>query len=1076
MGRTRRTVHQKAQSAGQLQAIRDRRLGKENFQPYHNPPPIQTCPHPPLCSASDAHPNTQRAQDETKQKLDAATQALKKARHKMRNGHRREKRAQQKLREFREAEENRRKHTKSMVEAVREEERGQAAKLVAAVQINEQAHAHKILQDMQKAEQAIQLMERQQANIQVQHVQAVERQRADELVSSIKAEYARQFFHLEAHGESLMKTIATLQESANERQLESEAAISEVRTTYTGALDKADTYLDAARSLISSLSNAHDDDIHKAQHELTISLQQSEALRERIQLLQKENISLQRRIERFPGQQTRAIEKAVEAATECAGSNAPLVLRFKVNGVIPESIRTLVRDLVGLGLKVNLVKEAIMRMASAIGVRVEGDLSKRTASRAVKEGGVIAQMQVVEELQAADSTSNTTHFLGVTPAPNHTSETQFNGLLARMHEFFTVYNASPLGRENPIDPRTFPLKLCGMMTDHAADQKKLFRMMDDWVKTVRREVREETATAAASLPEFLLALAEETKAAVEAAGGETAWRHLSPEALAAKNISIQQSVAHHLGEAAYLSMPEHERQLADLFIHGGCCMHKDLNAFKGGATRMAKYWAAAGLRPPVLLMNKDNAATAAAGPSAAQTRAVEQSRGGGPKHAEICGTVFRHRDDKKGQQDSMRWFFLASRLAKLLTFPDTSNTRYGSYGDAASVLIAYLDLFLDLLSMVVDRKDGGEPTNLERNVRAGLEDDATLAEHCAMSLYSQSVSHPYMRAVRSRTQPSHLSLGPLHAHVLAHIQNLIDDPDLLLGPNVSYETAVLDGQPWDHPDAITGVHRLLPRLPYLREIVIAFLQGALETWQQFTIEFAPGGTIAQLTEQQRQLAAMPATNDRNEGALGLYRYLARTMPNISVDQYNARTMWHQNKTATYAQKLTTETHKFIRTYTREQDASGSERKRRLFIADCERTEAERKRVHRDGVAEKKMARQVNKLKARTAGLTVPVINEQLDWHCEWADKGGREEKQIPIKRLLPNKRSMLRELRAAVRRYKADGALRLRARGFLEAVGVEWLTLVYEIVEDEGDEEGAEEDAVEEGDGIDPRTQSGDMV
>ncbi|TBU57720.1 hypothetical protein BD310DRAFT_949181 [Dichomitus squalens] len=804
-------------------------------------------------------------------------------------------------------------------------------------------------------------MERQQANIQVQHVQAVERQRADELVSSIKAEYARQFFHLEAHGESLMKTIATLQESANERQLESEAAISE--------------------------------------HELTISLQQSEALRERIQLLQKENISLQRRIERFPGQQTRAIEKAVEAATECAGSNAPLVLRFKVNGVIPESIRTLVRDLVGLGLKVNLVKEAIMRMASAIGVRVEGDLSKRTASRAVKEGGVIAQMQVVEELQAADNsrhmqlntgTSNTTHFLGVTPAPNHTSETQFNGLLARMHEFFTV--------ENPIDPRTFPLKLCGMMTDHAADQKKLFRMMDDWVKTVRRE--------------FLLALAEETKAAVEAAGGETAWRHLSPEALAAKNISIQQS-------AAYLSMPEHERQLADLFIHGGCCMHKDLNAFK-----------AAGLRPPVLLMNKDNAATAAAGPSAAQTRAVEQSRGGGPKHAEICGT--------KGQQDSMRWFFLASRLAKLLTFPDTSNTRYGSYGDAASVLIAYLDLFLDLLS---------EPTNLEH--------DATLAEHCAMSLYSQSVSHPYMRAVRSRTQPSHLSLGPLHAHVLAHIQNLIDDPDLLLGPNVSYETAVLDGQPWDHPDAITGVHRLLPRLPYLREIVIAFLQGALETWQQFTIEFAPGGTIAQLTEQQRQLAAMPATNDRNE---------ARTMPNIS------------NKTATYAQKLTTETHKFIRTYTREQDASGSERKRRLFIADCERTEAERKRVHRDGVAEKKMARQVNKLKARTAGLTVPVINEQLDWHCEWADKGGREEKQIPIKRLLPNKRSMLRELRAAVRRYKADGALRLRARGFLEAVGVEWLTLVYEIVEDEGDEEGAEEDAVEEGDGIDPRTQSGDMV
>ena len=47
----------------------------------------------------------------------------------------------------------------------------------------------------------------------------------------------------------------------------------------------------------------------------------------------------------------------------------------------------------------------------------------------------------------------------------------------------------------------------------------------------------------------------------------------------------------------------------------------------------------------------------------------------------------------------------------------------------------------------------------------------------------------------------------------------------------------------------------------------------------------------------------PQQNDRNEGALGLYRYLAGTMPNISQHNYTSRAMWEQNKTATYTATL-----------------------------------------------------------------------------------------------------------------------------------------------------------------------------
>ncbi|KAI8995694.1 hypothetical protein BD414DRAFT_506349 [Trametes punicea] len=308
----------------------------------------------------------------------------------------------------------------------------------------------------------------------------------------------------------LMDTIATLQESTAQQQLEVDETINKAYTTYTDALDEGNTYLDAAQSMIASLAHTHDDDMRKAQKELSTALKQSEAL--------------------------------------CASSLAPLALRFKVNGVVPEHIHNLICDLGGLGLKINQIKEAIMKTARAIGVAVKGDIM-------VKEGRIIAQMQIVEELQAA------------------------NTLLG-----------------NPIDLRTFPLKLCRMMTDYTADQKKLFCLIEDWVKMVWCKVCKEKAVTAASLPEFLLALAEKMKAAVEAAGGETAWQQLSPEDLATRNISIQQAVVHHLQEAAYEAMPQHEHQLADLFVYGGCCMHNHLNAFKGRAARMTKYCTGASIQ------------------------------------------------------------------------------------------------------------------------------------------------------------------------------------------------------------------------------------------------------------------------------------------------------------------------------------------------------------------------------------------------------------------------------------------------------------------------------------------------
>ena len=45
---------------------------------------------------------------------------------------------------------------------------------------------------------------------------------------------------------------------------------------------------------------------------------------------------------------------------------------------------------------------------------------------------------------------------------------------------YAIYNESPSGLETPADPRTFFSKIKGMNGDHAADQKKLFKLMKEY--------------------------------------------------------------------------------------------------------------------------------------------------------------------------------------------------------------------------------------------------------------------------------------------------------------------------------------------------------------------------------------------------------------------------------------------------------------------------------------------------------------------------------------------------------------------------------------------------------------------
>lgn len=141
-----------------------------------------------------------------------------------------------------------------------------------------------------------------------------------------------------------------------------------------------------------------------------------------------------------------------------------------------------------------------------------------------------------------------------------------------------------------------------------------------------------------------------------------------------------------------------------------------------------------------------------------------------------------------------------------------------------------------------------------------------------------------------------LTLGPLHVRLKNFIKKLIEDTDIVLGPDASYRTATFDGQEWETEGVFEAIAALRPKMPHLRVLFVEFLKGALETWERFTAEFDPGGDIDGLTPDEQDEFWLPATNDANEGALGGFRKNAVARPNQTVHQYEFKDTLRRNET------------------------------------------------------------------------------------------------------------------------------------------------------------------------------------
>ncbi|KAF8153365.1 hypothetical protein B0H34DRAFT_663367 [Crassisporium funariophilum] len=635
-------------------------------------------------------------------------------------------------------------------------------------------------------------------------------------------------------------------------------------------------------------------------------------------------------------------------------------------------------------------------IAALFGVTVKKQMSRRTVGRCMLKSLAAADIQLVDKLSqnpghtiSQDSTSNQninyqahqvtmqvpdyeqvegtpslastpcTQLLRVASTVDHTAPTLIATWVLLLQATMDTYNNSPMAQRSSqsFSLQNFALKLKGMCLDHASAKKAASDLLRTWKESETMQDLGETELSKMDVVGLIAFLNKQKAVLIKGLGGVVAWNTLGDVIQSKHEVKLMNKLKEELGQKVYATLPSEACSALDLFVWAGCCMHKDQNSFKGSTDVMALFWTASGLVLPIILANKTNAAKIrdVLNPSqkgtpltADKEAAIAASTRGGVKAAALAGALLNNKDDKKGFGDTHLIHLSAEHgLKETRRFPDTSNTCFTSYGLAAGKLLKHLEFYQTFLDNARLRKQQVGWTNIELNLNNALYDKPTLTKLAVMVLYTQSVTHPYLRVVRGSGENvvNVLDLGPFHQKVCNHCQAIVNNPNLLVLVDASFELGALDGKSWEDTDSFLAVRKLLVngKLRHLCAATVAFFEGALVTWIRFSAEFAPGGTIDALLAEERDLAWMPATNNVNKGALGAYRVYMRSRPNSTLLSYNAFAVCQKNNTLAFmGAKFNEEDNRYVQKVARKWDSSGMERERKNKHANSDKQLAEMK--------------------------------------------------------------------------------------------------------------------------------------
>ncbi|KAJ7075390.1 hypothetical protein B0H15DRAFT_791892, partial [Mycena belliarum] len=400
--------------------------------------------------------------------------------------------------------------------------------------------------------------------------------------------------------------------------------------------------------------------------------------------LRKQVKALKQRIRRSMQSLTRTVARAKRKES---------MRRITEKGIYTMEARKLARIMVDSGCARGKVGSLMKEIGSVFGVHISRGISRRTVGRAIEEGGVGTKMQVAYELLncqgvtiSADSTSNrgvnieSSHmalrvpdyatgnltvdptvtpkvrFLGVEKTTDHSSAESVRGWEERVNETCEIFNRSPLSQrlKHGFSIRDFFRVLNGMNGDHAAPEKATAKGLQVRKKEGSIEDLGEAALAGKEYMELVQYLGAWNAKKIAEAGGEQGWNALLPAEQAVRDGKLMKEIVTVLGTEAYNALAPEEGRRLDLFIWGGCCMHKDLNSFKGGNAEMMLEWKKLGQDGPVLLCNKANASILRhfldhSFPKDAvltddQFKAFDASTRGGVKACALAGAIFNNKD------------------------------------------------------------------------------------------------------------------------------------------------------------------------------------------------------------------------------------------------------------------------------------------------------------------------------------------------------------------------------------------------------------------------------------------------
>uniref|UniRef100_A0A0W0EYV6 Uncharacterized protein n=1 Tax=Moniliophthora roreri TaxID=221103 RepID=A0A0W0EYV6_MONRR len=198
--------------------------------------------------------------------------------------------------------------------------------------------------------------------------------------------------------------------------------------------------------------------------------------------------------------------------------------------------------------------------------------------------------------------------------------------------------------------------------------------------------------------------------------------------------------------------------------------------------------------------------------------------------------------------------------------------------------------------------------HMELNIYKGLNDIPTLTELAVLAMYYLSVTGPYAVDVQGPGKESldMLDLRPLYECLKEHIQKLICSPSLALrgDQEPSHKDATFGGREWLQPRVVSAIYGMQKSLPHLSSCFVAFLKGALTTWEHFTLEFKADGIIAKASAEEKKLAFMPATNDANEGTLRMWQKWVREK-GTTIGLFKDHATFHWNQTQDFMDAVMT---------------------------------------------------------------------------------------------------------------------------------------------------------------------------